>query len=178
MLGSLSAPIAPLAARRSGLSVARACGPGDWRTASSRRQSRASAEWPKYPRQPDSAIRGHELSVGHCVDLMRCRHRLSKLLLRHGIRFDDGTAWTERPRQWLSTIVLQWPAAQATLLDVRGAIDALAVRRDSLQREIIDLLPSCCRTCKAPVRLQVVPFRGSRSQRCATRALTTFELLR
>ena len=25
------------------------------------------------------------------VDLMRCRHRLSKLLLRHGIRFDDGT---------------------------------------------------------------------------------------
>ena len=24
------------------------------------------------------------------LDLMRCRHRLSKLLLRHGIRFDDG----------------------------------------------------------------------------------------
>src|SRR5437764_8046132 len=33
------------------------------------------------------------------VDLMRCRHRLSKLLLRHGIRFDDGAAWTERHRQ-------------------------------------------------------------------------------
>ena len=32
------------------------------------------------------------------VDLMRCRHRLSKLLLRHGIRFDDGNAWTERHR--------------------------------------------------------------------------------
>ncbi len=29
-------------------------------------------------------------------DLMRSRHRLSKLLLRHGIRFDDGRAWTER----------------------------------------------------------------------------------
>ena len=28
------------------------------------------------------------------VDLMRCRHRLSKLLLRHGIRFEDGRAWT------------------------------------------------------------------------------------
>ena len=28
------------------------------------------------------------------VDLMRCRHRLSKLLLRHGIRFEDGDAWT------------------------------------------------------------------------------------
>src|SRR4051812_18514231 len=28
-------------------------------------------------------------------DLMRCRHRLSKPLPRHGIRFDDGRAWTE-----------------------------------------------------------------------------------
>jgi transposase len=35
------------------------------------------------------------------VDLMRCRHRLSKLLLRHGIRFDDGPAWTQRHRDWL-----------------------------------------------------------------------------
>jgi len=38
------------------------------------------------------------------LDLMRCRHRLSKLLLRHGIRFDDGHAWTDRHRQWLDTI--------------------------------------------------------------------------
>jgi hypothetical protein len=35
------------------------------------------------------------------VDLMRCRHRLSKLLLRHGIRFEDGAAWTQRHRDWL-----------------------------------------------------------------------------
>jgi hypothetical protein len=32
-----------------------------------------------------------------CVDLMRCSHRLSKLMLRHWIRFDDGPAWTRRP---------------------------------------------------------------------------------
>jgi transposase len=37
---------------------------------------------------------------------MRARHRLSKLLLRHGIRFDDGAAWTERHRQWLGTVKL------------------------------------------------------------------------
>jgi len=53
------------------------------------------------------------------VDLMRCRHRLSKLLLRHGIRFDDGAAWTERHRVWLGTVTLKWPAAQATMLDAR-----------------------------------------------------------
>jgi transposase len=77
------------------------------------------------------------------MDLMRARHRLSKLLLRHGIRFDDGNAWTERHRQWLASVTLQWPAAHATLLDARGAIDALAHRRDNLEREIVAMLPAC-----------------------------------
>jgi transposase len=87
------------------------------------------------------------------VDLMRCRHRLSKLLLRHGIRFEDGDAWTERHRQWLATVELEWPAAQATLLDVRGAIDALAHRRDALEREIVGLVPG------SPWRAQVGVLR-------------------
>ncbi len=75
-------------------------------------------------------------------DLMRCRHRLSKLLLRHGIRFDDGRAWTERHRAWLATVTLDWPAAQTTLLDAHGAIDALVHRREQLEREIIATLPT------------------------------------
>jgi transposase len=87
------------------------------------------------------------------VDLMRCRHRLSKLLLRHGIRFDDGAAWTERHRDWLATVSLDWPAAQATLLDARGAIDALAHRREQLEREVVGLLPS------SPWTLQVGRLR-------------------
>jgi transposase len=75
------------------------------------------------------------------IDLMRCRHRLSKLLLRHGIRFDEGAAWTQRHRDWLAQVTLKWPAAQATLLDARGAIEALAHRRDGLEREIVAMLP-------------------------------------
>ncbi len=77
------------------------------------------------------------------TDLMRARHRLSKLLLRHGIRFDDGKAWTDRHRAWLATVTLAWPAAQMTLLDLQGAIDALAHRRDALERQIVALLPGC-----------------------------------
>jgi transposase len=77
------------------------------------------------------------------MDLMRSRHRLSKLLLRHGIRFDDGQAWTDRHRQWLLTITLDWPAANATLLDARGAINALCHRREQLECEIVALLPAC-----------------------------------
>jgi len=87
------------------------------------------------------------------VDLMRCRHRLSKLLLRHGIRFEDGDAWTDRHRQWLATVELDWPAAQATLLDVRGAIDALSHRRDALERQIVSIIPS------SPWRAQVGVLR-------------------
>src|SRR5919112_4952834 len=71
------------------------------------------------------------------VDLMRCRHRLSKLLLRRGIRFDDGRAWTERHRAWLAGVDLGHDAAQATLLDAIGAVDALVHRRDRLEREIV-----------------------------------------
>ena len=76
------------------------------------------------------------------VDLMRCRHRVSKLLLRHGIRFDDGRAWTERHRAWLAQIELGLPAAQATLIDACGAVDALVYRRDQLERQIVAMLPA------------------------------------
>jgi len=76
------------------------------------------------------------------MDLMRCRHRLSKLLLRNGIQFDDGHAWTARHRDWLATVTLDWPAAQATLLDARGAVDALCHRREQPEREIVALLPT------------------------------------
>jgi transposase len=71
------------------------------------------------------------------VDLMHCRHRLSKLLLRRGIRFDDGRAWTDRHRAWLAGIDLGHGAAQATLADAIGTVDALVHRRDGLEREII-----------------------------------------
>ena len=92
------------------------------------------------------------------MDLMRARHRLSKLLLRHGIRFEDGSAWTDRHRRWLQSIELEWPAAQSTLLDLRGAVDALVIRRDSLEREIITLLPAC------PWTVQVARLRCLRDR--------------
>jgi transposase len=76
------------------------------------------------------------------MDLMRCRHRLSKLLLRHGQRFDDGPAWTERHRAWVAAIELPHRAAQDTLADAVGAIDALVHRRDALERAIVAQLPA------------------------------------
>lgn len=75
-------------------------------------------------------------------DLMRARHRLSKLLLRHDVRFDGaGGAWTRRHRQWLAGVDLGHRGAQAALLDYVGAIDALLVRRDTLEATIAELVP-------------------------------------
>jgi transposase len=75
-------------------------------------------------------------------DLMRARHRLGKLLLRHDVRYDGaGDRWTRRHRDWLGTVCLDEVGARVTLLDYLGAIDALVVRRDALERTIAELVP-------------------------------------
>ncbi|MBV8432240.1 MAG: IS110 family transposase [Solirubrobacterales bacterium] len=76
-------------------------------------------------------------------DLMRARHRLGKLLLRHDVRYDgEGDNWTRRHRDWLAKLELGEPGAQATLLDYLGAIDALIIRRDTVEATIAELVPS------------------------------------
>jgi transposase len=72
-------------------------------------------------------------------DLMRARHRVAKLLLRHDLRF-EGNNWTQRHRDWLSRIELPQPVAQAVLLDGLGAIEALLVRRDGLEAKMSALV--------------------------------------
>jgi transposase len=75
-------------------------------------------------------------------DLMRARHRMGKLLLRHDVRFEETAGnWTRRHRDWLGKIDLGDRGAQVTLHDYLGAIDALVVRRDSLESAIGELVP-------------------------------------
>ena len=75
-------------------------------------------------------------------DLMRARHRMGKLLLRHDVRYDGaGDAWTSRHRDGLGRVELGDRGAQVTLLDDLGAIDALVVRRDALEATIAELVP-------------------------------------
>ena len=82
-------------------------------------------------------------------DLMRARHRLGKMLLRHDIRFEDTTSrWGQRHRAWLAKLDLGQPGAQATLSDYVGAIDALMLRRETLEATIGELVPGspCAQT--------------------------------
>ena len=75
-------------------------------------------------------------------DLMRARHRLAKLLLRHEVRFDGPQAnWTQAHLGWLAGVQLPQPASQRALEDYRGAVGALMIRREQLEAEIARALP-------------------------------------
>ena len=75
------------------------------------------------------------------TDLMRSRHRLSKFLLRRGLRF-PGRAWTQPHQRWLGKITFDDALSRAVLIDYCAAIDALAHRR----RELIVVLENAVAT--------------------------------
>ena len=69
-------------------------------------------------------------------DLMRARHRLSKLLLRHGIVYYDGRAWTGRHDTWLRQQRLPTPATQVAFDTDYEAVLSVQARRDRLDAAI------------------------------------------
>jgi len=75
-------------------------------------------------------------------DLHRARQRLGKLLLRHELRYEPGaTTWTERHRRWLRGLEFGERGARLTFADYLGAVEALEVRRDALERALAELVP-------------------------------------
>jgi len=76
--------------------------------------------------------RGREQVRG---DLMRCRHRVSKLLLLHG-RVYEGSAWTKRHRCWLAQQRFDEPAAELAYLDCLAAVDGLVARKQTLDERL------------------------------------------
>jgi transposase len=74
-------------------------------------------------------------------DLMRSRHRLSKFLLRRGLRF-PGRAWTQPHQRWLGKVAFDDALSRAVFIDYCCAIDALVHRR----RELIAVLEDAVAT--------------------------------
>lgn len=75
-------------------------------------------------------------------DLMRARHRLAKLLLRHEVCFDGPQAnWTQAHLGWLAAVQLPQPASHRAFEDYRGAVLALMIGREQLESEIARALP-------------------------------------
>jgi transposase len=73
------------------------------------------------------------------ADLMRARHRLSKLLLRHGIVYDDGAAWTTRHDAWLRRQHLDTLGARIAFDAEYDTVLTVKARRDRLDQAIQEL---------------------------------------
>jgi transposase len=70
-------------------------------------------------------------------DRMRCRHRLSKFLLRRARTYPPGRKhWTAAHRAWLQGLTFDEPAEQIVFDDYRLAVAQLDARIDALDRQI------------------------------------------
>jgi transposase len=65
-------------------------------------------------------------------DLMTARHRVSKMLLRHGRVYPETSTWTVKHRQWLAHQQFDQPASEIAFADLLAAVDGLAARKDAL----------------------------------------------
>src|SRR6266567_2622612 len=72
------------------------------------------------------------------VDLMRARHRLSKLLLRHGLVY-ERSAWTLAHDRWLSRRSFESRPLALAFEESYGAMLHAKARRDGLDRAIAEL---------------------------------------
>jgi transposase len=69
-------------------------------------------------------------------DLMRSRHRISKLLLRQGIVYSGGQAWTGTHELWLARQRFDNPARQLTYESSLEAMHEISDRRERLDQAI------------------------------------------
>lgn len=69
-------------------------------------------------------------------DLMRARHRVSKLLLRHGYVYYGGNAWTGPHEAWLRRIRFDQPGTRAAYEADLEAVEFALARRDRLEAAI------------------------------------------
>ena len=68
-------------------------------------------------------------------DLMACRHRISKLLLRRGLVWDGpGETWSQRHLAWLGSIGFDDPLVRAVFAEYLACHEVLLARRDRLER--------------------------------------------
>jgi transposase len=72
-------------------------------------------------------------------DLMTARHRVSKMLLRHGRVYPKPTTWKTEHRKWLAAQRFDEPISTAVYLDLLARVDALTARKIALREQIGDL---------------------------------------
>jgi transposase len=72
-------------------------------------------------------------------DLMTSRHRLSKMLLRHGRVYPKPTTWKQDHRRWLAGQHFEEATSELVYLDLLARADALTARKLQLREDVIKL---------------------------------------
>jgi transposase len=96
-------------------------------------------------------------------ELMRARHRLSKLLLRHGLVY-DASAWTLAHDAWLRRQRFDSRPLQLALEESYAAAVQAKARRDLLDQAIVELAAE-------------VPFAEAVGRLCCLRGISTLTAL-
>jgi transposase len=69
-------------------------------------------------------------------DLMNARHRVSKMLLRHGRVYPKPSTWTREHRRWLAAQQFEQPISELTYADLVACVDGLTARKQALAERI------------------------------------------
>lgn len=69
-------------------------------------------------------------------DLMNARHRVSKMLLRHGRVYPQPSTWTREHRRWLAAQQFPEPISELTYADLIATVDGLTARKTALAERI------------------------------------------
>jgi len=72
-------------------------------------------------------------------DLMNARHRVSKMLLRHGRVYPKPTTWTAEHRRWLSAQQFDEPASDMVFADLLASVDGLTSRKAAIALRLSEL---------------------------------------
>ncbi len=69
-------------------------------------------------------------------DLLRARHRVSKLLLQHGRVYPEATTWNARHRRWLAGQRFEHQPTELAFIDLLAALDGMLARKDALDERL------------------------------------------
>jgi transposase len=91
-------------------------------------------------------------------DLMRARHRLSKMLPRREIRWSaSASTWTQKHMNWLRSLRFEDLCSQATFIDYLSGVEMLVARRAALIAALEQVIPD---RRHAPTIAKLRCFRG------------------
>ena len=109
-------------------------------------------------------------------DLLRAKHRIGKLLLRHGIHEPLGVrAWSAKYRVWLKGLKFDSSALQTTFDEYRLSIEEIEGRVERLESEIHT---QAQKSKHAPVIQALQAFRGIQEIAAATMVAEVGSFLR